>query len=139
MIKKNERESIGSLKISQEVITSIANVAACEVEGVASIVDNGKIKDMFNIKRGFAAKSMKIDAENDLAVIDVYINVKHGSKIQIISQNVQKKVKDAIQSMTGIAISKVNVHIVGINFENENVEDDSDVCHEDVEDNYIDD
>ncbi len=118
MIKKNLKESVGSLKISEDVICSISNVAAMEVDGVASIADSGKIKDVFNIKKGLKSKSIKVDINNDLAVIDVYINLKNGAKIQTVSQHVQQKVKDAIQSMTGIAISKVNVHIVGIEFEN---------------------
>lgn len=156
MIKKNEKESIGSLKISQEVITSIANMAAGEVEGVASIVDNGKIrdifskdifnKDMFGIKKGLMPKSMRVDVSNDLAVIDVCIKVKHGCKIQIVSQNVQQKVKDAIQSMTGIAISKVNVHIVGIDFESDpennsenNLENNSEDKFENFENQEVDD
>ena len=114
MIQKNDKESIGSLKISQEVIESIASVAASEVEGVASVTDFGKVKDVFNIKKNMSSKSIKVDINNDMAVIDVYINVDAGAKIQIVSQKVQQKVKDAVQSMTGIAISKVNVHIVGI-------------------------
>ena len=120
MIKSNKKEVIGSLKISQEVIESIASTAASEVEGVSSIADNGSIKDVFNIKKGLSSKSIKVNINNDFAVVDVYINIKHGSKIQTVSQNVQTKVKDAIQSMAGIAISKVNVHIVGIEFNTEN-------------------
>lgn len=116
MIKSNEKEPVGSLKISQEVIESIASVAASEVEGVASVVDNVKLKDVFNIK-SLTSKSIKVNINNDFAVIDVYINIKHGAKIQVVSHEVQKKVKDAIQSMTGIAISKVNVHIMGLEFE----------------------
>lgn len=120
MIQKNDKESIGSLKISQEVIESIASVAASEVEGVASVTDFGKVKDVFNIKKNMSSKSIKVDINNDMAVIDVYINVDAGAKIQIVSQKVQQKVKDAVQSMTSIAISKVNVHIVGIDFCSEN-------------------
>ncbi|MBP0979273.1 MAG: Asp23/Gls24 family envelope stress response protein [Oscillospiraceae bacterium] len=126
MIKNNsvnEKESVGSLKISQEVIESIASVAASEVEGVASVADNIKSKDVFNIKKSLMSKSIKVNINNDIAVIDVYINIKHGAKIQVVSECVQKKVKDAIQSMTGIAISKVNVHIIGIEFDEEDNKD----------------
>ncbi len=125
MIKENKKEVIGSLKISQSVIESIANAAAGEVEGVSSVADRGNIRDVFNIKRGVNSKSIKVDVRNDVTVIDVYINLKYGAKIQTVSQQVQQKVKDSIQSMTGIAISKVNVHIMAIDFDDNknNVED----------------
>lgn len=116
MNKKNQNEIDGNLKISQDVIAAIAKEAAGEVDGVASIVDDVKMKDVFHFKNGLIPKSIKVNINNDIAVIDVYINVKHGSKIQLVCQEVQQKVKDSIQSMTGIAISKVNVHILGIEF-----------------------
>lgn len=116
MVQKNDKESIGSLKISQEVIKSIASVAANEVEGVASVAQTNNVKDVFNIKKSLSSKSIKVNINNDMAVIDIYINVNDGVKIQAVSQKVQQKVKDEVQSMTGIAISKVNVHIVGIDF-----------------------
>jgi len=116
-MKKDQKETIGSLKISENVIETIANTAAMEVEGVSSIAETGTIKDVFNIKKSLSSRSSKMVITNDTAVIDVYINMKHGFKIQSTSQQVQQKVKDSIQSMTGIIISKVNVHIVKIEFD----------------------
>jgi uncharacterized alkaline shock family protein YloU len=119
MVNKDQKEIIGSLKISEDVLATIASVAVKEVEGVASVANVGNIKEMWGFKKNSPSKSIKIEFNGDVAIIGVHINLKHGAKIQPVSVEIQQKVKEAVQSMTGITVSKVNVHIVGIEFEPE--------------------
>lgn len=112
------KQPVGSLKISQEVIAMIANYAACEVEGVASL---GDIPIRNLIKKGAVTKPIQISLNDDVAVIDISVNLQWGTRIPDVSEALQKAIKDAVQNMTGITVSKVNVHIAGIVFQSERV------------------
>ena len=65
----------------------------------------------FNVVSRYSFKN------DDVAVIDVYVNLKYGAKIPIVSENIQKSVKNAVQNMTGIVVAKVNIFVVGITFD----------------------
>lgn len=116
MEEKKVNETIGSLKISQEVIATIASVAAKEIDGVAGMAACPATIKKFLLKNS-VAKSINIVLNDDIAVIDVYVNLKYGAKIPVVSENIQKSVKEAVQTMTGIVVSKVNVFVSGIVFE----------------------
>ncbi|MEE1279778.1 MAG: Asp23/Gls24 family envelope stress response protein [Oscillospiraceae bacterium] len=109
----SERIETGNLKISEDVIASITNIASKEVEGVAELTtSHANIKGLFKSKP--AKSAVIVDLNDGVAVIDVYLKLKYGAKVQTVSGELQKKVKDSVQNMTGIAVSKVNVHICGI-------------------------
>lgn len=105
----------GSLKISDDVLASITAIASKEIEGVAELVPAANIKSMFKTKN--VKTPVLIDLNDGVAIIDVYLKIKYGAKVNTVATEVQKKVKDAVQNMTGIAVSKVNVHIAGIAIE----------------------
>lgn len=109
-------EAIGNLKISQEVIATIAGVAAREIEGVAGMAQApGNFRKL--IVKSPSAKSVNITMNDDIAVIDVYVTLRFGAKIPEVSQSIQTSVKEAVQTMTGIVVSRVNVNVAGISFE----------------------
>lgn len=64
-------------------------------------------------KRGLG-KAIRLDMKDGEAVIDIYVNIYMGAKIGEAASAIQQKVKDAVQNMTGITVSKVNVHISGV-------------------------
>ncbi|MCI8756013.1 MAG: Asp23/Gls24 family envelope stress response protein [Oscillospiraceae bacterium] len=106
----------GNLKISREVISTIAKYAALEVEGVASLASfTANLKGW--LLRRKSAKPITIDLTDDVARIDLHINVKAGVKIPELAEKVQAAVKEAVQNMTGIAVSHVNIEISDIIFE----------------------
>ncbi len=116
-----QNQTTGSLKISQEVIASITKYAACEIEGIHSLADSRlPIKSLS--KSGITTRPILINLNDDVAIIDVSVIVKAGYKIRTVSEELQKAVKDAIQNMTGITVSKVNVHIEGIQFQQESAQ-----------------
>lgn len=106
----------GNLKISREVISTIAKYAALEVEGVASLASfTANLKGW--LLRRKSAKPITIDLTDDVARIDLHINVKAGVKVPELAEKVQAAVKEAVQNMTGIAVSHVNIEISDIIFE----------------------
>ena len=111
---KTPSASEGSLKVSNEVIAKIAELAAAEISGVAT--EDGKLsipQPRIGIPPLMNAP-VKISVSKEAAVIDVSIITQQGSKAVNVASAVQESVKSAVQSMTGIPVSKVNVNIVGI-------------------------
>ena len=110
----NPGSAAGSLKVSANVLVSIAETAAAEVEGVALNSKNG-----LAVVGGapFSSKiipPIRVKLNSEAAVIDISIVTELGHKAYEVAKAVQDHVKSAVQNMTGIAVSKVNVKIVGI-------------------------
>ena len=108
-------DAVGTLRISREVLSTIAATAASEVAGVHSLtaapVD---LKGMFSKRQ--LPKSVAVTLRDDIAEVELHLILNGEVKIPIVSETVQRAVKDAIQSMTRITVSKVHVVIEGINF-----------------------
>lgn len=118
MDKKIQRNG-GSLKISNDVIVKIAELATTEISGVA--LDNKKIA-IAESSIPFSEKfTLPIKAKliGDSAEIDVSIVVIQGHKAINVAESVQNSIKSAVQNMTGITVSKVNVRISGIRINKE--------------------
>ena len=105
----------GNLRISQDVIATIASKAASEVQGVIPVDNMGAIRTIV-AKKGIS-KPISISLTDDVAVIDMMVNLEDGTKIPAASEQVQQAVKDAVQNMTGITVSKVNIQVAGIVFD----------------------
>ena len=97
----------GSLQISTEVIAKIARCAALEVEGVSSLANAGK-KSL--------AKDVRVKMENDKVQVDLSVLMAYGATIPEMGKAVQDAVKNAIESMSGLEVSAVNVNVGGITF-----------------------
>lgn len=111
-----DRQPTGSLKISRDVIASIAGTAAKEINGVADLATfTTNIKGWLMKKQ--PAKSVMINFNDDVATIDINVVLKEGAKIPEVSERIQTAVKEAVQNMTGITVSRVNICVVGIAFE----------------------
>lgn len=112
---ENTKQPGGSLKISQDVIATIAGYAASEIEGVVALSESRlPIKNM--LKKGGMLKPIQINLNDDVAIIDMSVDLRFGTRIPDVAETLQKTVKDAVQSMTGITVSKVNIHVEGIVF-----------------------
>ena len=116
-MEKNNNAATGSLKISDDVIIRIAEIAAAEIDGVYS-VDKRLISSWYKIP--FADKlfsPVKIALSKETVVIDISVIIKNGYKAAEIAGKVQAAVKSSVQNMTKIAVSKVNVTVAGIELE----------------------
>lgn len=109
----------GNVNISDDVIGIISSIAAAEIEGVNGL--SGKLTEdlveMFG-KKNFS-KGVKVEIVENKVVIDLNLIVDYGVKIPDVSWQVQENVKTAIESMTGLSVSAVNVHVNGINIHKE--------------------
>lgn len=106
----------GSINISEEVIAVIVGNAAMEVDGVASLTATlGKdIAELLGKKN--ISKGVKVHVEDSMVTADVDIMVKMGSHVSEVGALVQNAVATAVESMTGLSVSAVNVHVSGIAF-----------------------
>lgn len=104
-----------NIKIADEVIAVIAGAAASEVSGVASMSGGfaGGISEVFSGKKNFA-KGIKVEAGEKETKIDVNIIVDYGVRIPDVAFEIQNRVKKAVESMTGLKVVEVNVHIQGV-------------------------
>lgn len=109
----NEQGGEG-IRIANDVIAAIANKAASEVPGVFSM--SGGISDVFGKKM---SRGIKVDAGERSTKIDVNIIVEYGVRIPDIAFEIQNRVKKAVESMTGLDVLEVNVHVQGVNLPEE--------------------
>lgn len=128
MAKNVDRSSMidnSHIKIADEVVGIIAGLAATEVQGVAGMSGGiaGGIAEMLGRKN--LSKGVKVQVGEKETAIDVYIIVEYGTKIPEVAWNVQESVKDAVETMTGLSVVEVNIHIQGVNIDKDMSEDDS--------------
>lgn len=105
---------LGNVKVSSDVIATIASTAAMEINGVVGFMSKipTDFKGIFGIKN--MAKGILVEITENEASIDMYLSLKYGSKIQEVSQKVQENVKNAVDTMTGMEVTKVNIFINGV-------------------------
>ena len=110
---KTENEGI---KISSDVIAVIAGVAVSEVPGVAGMAGGfaGGISEVYSGKKNMD-KGIKVESTEKEAKIDVNIIVEYGSRIPDVAFEIQNRVKKSVESMTGLKVEEVNVHVQGVN------------------------
>lgn len=105
----------GNVMISEDVIGTIVSHAASEVEGVVglSVKPGADIADMIGKKNW--GKGMKITiGDNNEVAIDCNVNVAYGQSVVGVAKAVQEAIKNAMEAMTGVAVSSVNVNVCGI-------------------------
>ncbi len=112
-------DDYGSVKISEEVVAIIAGIAATDVPGVAGMSGGiaGGIAEILGRKN--LSKGVKVEVGEKEAAIDLYIIVEFGARIPEVAWDIQDKVKNAVQSMTGLNVIEVNIHVQGVNFDKE--------------------
>jgi len=116
MIEQIEKYDTGSVRIASEVVGIISGLAATEVKGVAGM--SGGVVDGFAelLKKKNLSKGVKVEVGEKQAAIDLYVVVDYGAKIPETALLIQENVKRAVESMTGLEVVEVNVHIQGVEF-----------------------
>lgn len=115
----------GTVKISDEVVAVIAGIATAEVKGVAGMSGGivGGIAEFVGKKN--PSRGVKVEVGEKEAAVDVYVIVEFGVRIPEVAHEIQRNIKKAIESMTGLAVVEINVHIQGVSFPNEGKEGDN--------------
>jgi uncharacterized alkaline shock family protein YloU len=113
----HESINIGEVHISDEVVAIIAGLAATEVEGVCSMAGNITNELVSKLGMKNLSKGIKVTISEKNVVVDVALNIRYGYEIPAVSKKVQEKVKSAIETMTGLEVTAVNVKIASLNIE----------------------
>jgi len=119
----NEKiEAGGSINISDEVIATITSVAVSETKGVFGLATSiaGEIASRFGKKS--TGKGIKVDSGENNVTIDISLIMDYGVRIPEVAWEVQENVKKAVESMSGMEVIKVNIHVAGVNFDSEKSE-----------------
>ena len=122
----NEQEEVKTenegIQIANDVIAVIAGVAVSEVQGVAGMAGGfaGGITEVLSGRKNLA-KGIKVEVTENKTKIDVNIIVEYGSRIPEIAFEIQNRVKKAVESMTGLKVVDVNVHVQGVNTDSNNM------------------
>ncbi|TFZ39752.1 Asp23/Gls24 family envelope stress response protein [Soehngenia longivitae] len=98
-----------NIKISKDVLLSIAAKAISSIEGVELSNTGGGIADIINRKN--ISKGIKVEIKDSDVTIDLFISVKYGYKVNEVGYDIQNKVKDSIEQMTDLNVKEINVHI----------------------------
>ena len=107
-------ESLGEVKIADEVVAMIAGLAAMEVEGVASMAGNATRELISKLGMTSLSKGVKVDVLEGVVTVSLSLNLKYGYSIKDITTKVQEKVKAAIENMTGLEVADVNIRVAGV-------------------------
>ena len=108
-----------NIKIADDVVAVIAGVAVSEVQGVYEMSGGfaGGISEVLSGKKNLA-KGIKVEINEKTTKIDVNVIVEYGTRIPDVAFEIQNKVKKAVETMTGLTVSEVNVHVQGVNTSN---------------------
>lgn len=110
----DKKIGIGNIQISDDVISKIASTAALEVEGVSSAAGKATsgISEFLGVKN--QSKVAKIIRENGETIVDLEIAVDSDARIHETAAEVQRQVKNAVETMTGIKVIEVNVNVLAL-------------------------
>ncbi|MCX8035987.1 MAG: Asp23/Gls24 family envelope stress response protein [Candidatus Sumerlaeia bacterium] len=105
-------EILGDIKISNEVVGTIASLAASDVEGIVGLVSKFSLGDMLGRKD--TDRGVVVTIENTRVSVHVEVNVQYGVNIYDVCHRLQRKIKDSVEEMTGLVVDRVNVDVRGI-------------------------
>lgn len=112
MINAQQRED--KIKISEDVIATIAGIAASENENLASM-SGGFVDGIAGmLGRKSPSKGIKVEIRDNTATIDMSVVMQYGCKIHEVSRDMQKRVRQAVETMTGMVVTSVNVNVLGV-------------------------
>lgn len=111
-----ERTEIGEIQIAPEVIEVIAGLATVEVKGVAGMSGGfaGGIVELLGRKN--LSKGVKVEVGQREAAVDVSVIIEYGYRLPEVAAEIQRNVKRSIETMTGLTVVEVNVHIHDVQF-----------------------
>lgn len=117
-MNRTVEKNTNCLKVSEDVIAKIVEIAVGDFKDVCSFT-KAKVDFVQLFVKSDREPAIDIKMNGDSVEVSLGINVSGGCKVKNVAEKVQQKVKDEIQNMTGIAVTKVNVRVEGIFFENE--------------------
>lgn len=112
-----KKRELGEVKIASDVVAAIAALAATEIDGVYSMAGNITNELIGKLGMKNLSKGVKILMEGGIVRVDMMVVVNYGYSIPEVSGQVQERVSQQIENMTGLSVSEVNVRIAGVKLE----------------------
>lgn len=111
----------GTISYANEVIAIISGIAASEIEGIAGMVTAGGLGEIISKNRNIT-RGVKVEVGTEEVSVDLYTIVEYGQPIQKVASEVQENVRKSIESMTGLKVVRVDIHVQGVSFEKDKKE-----------------
>lgn len=118
---EHQHTSLGKVEIAPEVIEVVTSIAAQEVEGVATMRGNFASGVAEKLGRKSHGKGVKVDLEDEGISVDVFVIMNYGVSIPEVAKKIQDNINQTLKTMTAIDLTAVNVHVVGIQLEQQQV------------------
>lgn len=112
-----KKKELGEVNIASDVVAAIAALAATEIDGVYSMAGNITNELIGKLGMKNLSKGVKILMEGGIVRVDMMVVVNYGYSIPEVSGQVQERVSQQIENMTGLSVSEVNVRIAGVKLE----------------------
>ncbi len=106
--------NLGAVQIADDVVAMIASLAATEVNGVNSMTGNITNELMAKVGVKNLTKGVRVEVKEGVVNVDLAVTMDYGFNIPATCQQVQNKVKSAIENMTGLSCNSVNIRIAGV-------------------------
>lgn len=113
VVLKSE-SSAGVVQIADDVVAMIASLATTEVEGVSAMAGNITNELMSKVGMKKLTKGVRVNVQGGNVTVDLAVTMEYGYNIPATCQKVQNKVKAAIENMTGLNCTDVNIRIAGV-------------------------
>jgi len=111
------RPSIPTIQITNDVIGSIAGIAASHVEGVAGLTGGLPASLTDRLGRNPLNRGIRVEVDGRRVDLALHLTVQYGARIPEVAQKVQEQVKGQVEIMTGLSVREVDIHIQGVSFE----------------------
>ena len=115
----------GCVYFASDVICTIAGLALTEIEGVANVVRYAGLRNDKNVKKNAVniknlTKGIRADVKENTVAISINAIIEYGYSVPEVSKSIQENVKKTVETMTGMTVDTVDVHVTGLNFDKEN-------------------
>ena len=107
-------ENVGMVQIADDVVAMIASLAATEVEGISAMAGNITNELMGKVGMKKLNKGVRVVVTGRNVRVDLAVMMEYGYSIPATCHHVQAKVKSAIENMTGLNCTDVNIRIAGV-------------------------
>ncbi|WP_026569988.1 MULTISPECIES: Asp23/Gls24 family envelope stress response protein [Sediminibacillus] len=125
LLNVSEGSDLGKVEIAPEVIEVIAGIATTEIKGVYAMRGNfaSGVAERFGKKSH--GKGIKVELTDKGVLIDVFVVLDYGSRIPEVAQKIQTNIRQALRNMTALEIDEINVHIVGVQIDRDETEEET--------------
>lgn len=123
MQRSELNSELGVVRIADEVVSTVAGLAAIDVDGVSSMSGGWGTELVEKLGRKNFGKGIKVEVSSQETKIDIFVVIDYGYEIPKVAETVQKEVKVAVETMTGLTVTAVNIHVVGVSVKKEDTAD----------------